>query len=139
MIKKEKNNKLNQLVDYVKSNNAFYTRFYQEVNTPIEDINMLPILQRKFIRENSDEIISNEYSKEKLKHDCTNGTTEGRPLDIYKEPSEWIALDLDLWKTRRSIDREAAEKYVFYYFNGNDYSVPYKLQKKEIEQHYSSQ
>lgn len=124
-----KEQKLNELVDYVKSNNPFYSRFYENVNIPIKDMTTLPILYRKHIRENSDEIISYGFVKEKLKRDRTNGTTEGKPLDIYKEPSEWIALDLDLWKARRSINREAAEKYAFYYFNGKDFSVPYRLQK----------
>lgn len=130
MIDEKKEKKLNQLVDYVEKNNRFYAKFYKEVRMPIKDINELPVLQRKFIREHSDEIISDGYEKENLKYDCTNGTTEGRSLSVYKEPSEWVALDLDLWKSRRIINREAAEKYAFYYYNGKDYSIPYRLQKK---------
>lgn len=127
MITDSKKNKITSLIEFAKDNNRFYSDFYKDYDLSSEDLSCLPVLERRFIREHSEEIISNGYCKDNLKHDHTNGTTEGKPLDIYKTDTEWIALDLDLWKTRRRINKKASEKYAFYYFNGNDYSEPYRL------------
>ena len=122
----DKNKKLNELIDYVKVNNQFYKKFYENIETPIKNVSKLPILERKMIRENADEIISLGYEKDKLKYDRTNGTTEGNPLEIFKTKSEWISLDFDLWSIRRKIDKDSAQKYAFYYYNGDDFSEPYR-------------
>lgn len=122
--------KLNSLLEYVKFNNKFYNKFYENIELPVNSIDQLPILKRKMIRENEDDIISIGFDKNKLKYDRTNGTTEGVPLPIYKLQSEWIALDFDLWNIRRKINKEAAKKYAFYYYNGDDYSEPYRLYVK---------
>lgn len=119
--------KLNQLLTYVCKENDFYSKFYIGVELPVNSIKNLPILQRSHIRECGNSIISNTYKNKKLKYDRTNGTTEGKPLEIYKTNTEWIALDLDLWNVRRSINKKAAKKYAFYYFNGDNYSEPYRL------------
>lgn len=130
-MKNSKLNKLNSLLNYVKENNEFYKEFYKDITLPIKNINELPILERKRIRLDINKMISNGYEKEKLKYDKTNGTTEGKPLDIYKTESEWITQDLDLWRIRRNINKEAAKRYVFYYYNGNDFSEPYRCFKSE--------
>lgn len=117
-----KNQKLNELLEYAINNNEFYRKLYNNVYLPINDTKEVPILYREEIRKSKIEIISHPYSISELKHDQTNGTTEGKPLDLYRTEQEWIASDLNLWKIRRRIDRIAAQKYAFYYFNGSNFS-----------------
>lgn len=114
--------RLNELLEYAKGRNEFYRRLYNNVNLPISNVKEIPILYRDKIRKSKNEIISQPNSISELKHDQTNGTTEGKALDIYRTEQEWIACDLNLWKTRRRINRIAAQKYAFYYFNGSNFS-----------------
>lgn len=131
MENKDKVYKLMDLIDYVRNNNIFYQNLYSQVKFPIQSLEELPILKRKDIRKNTEAIISKDYDIAKLKYDKTNGTTEQIPLGIYKTSSELISLDLALWGKRRQINSIAAQNYAFYYYNGNDFSVEYKLHKSK--------
>ena len=117
---------LNALLDFLKEHNKFYAKKLERVSLPISSVLQLPILYRKDIREYSEEIISDIVRKEEIKIDYTNGTTEGKALKILKTKAEWIEADFALWKQRREIDKKAAKRYAFYYYNGDDYSVGVK-------------
>lgn len=113
---------LNELIVYLKKYNQFYKKKYENVSVPIKSILEVPFLYREEIRDNPNEIISEVIHEKKMKKDYTNGTTEGRPLEIIKTEEEWIQADFALWKIRRQIDRKSAARYAFYYFNGENYS-----------------
>jgi phenylacetate-coenzyme A ligase PaaK-like adenylate-forming protein len=122
---------LNSLLMYVVENNSYYRNLYRDINIPINRIEQLPLLLRSDIRANKDAIISALYDITKLKYDKTNGTTDGKPVDIYKTHGEWVNADMSLWRKRRSINRAASRRYAFYYYNGNDYSKTCKIFKSE--------
>lgn len=110
-------NKLNSFINYLLEHNSFYSEMYNEISLEKINVDQLPILHRRDIRNNYEKIISDEYDINELNKEYTNGTTEGEPLTIYKTSLERIGLDIKLWNIRRNLNAEAAKNYAFFYYN----------------------
>lgn len=80
--------RLQKIWDFIWKNNSFYKNRFIEAGLTFDslkepaDISLLPILTKKDIRSNTDSIISTGFSKDKLQHFKTGGST-GKALDIY--------------------------------------------------------
>jgi phenylacetate-CoA ligase len=80
--------RLQKIYAFIWKNNTFYRqRFLDAGLTPDtlkepEDIQRLPVLTKKDIRQNPDELLSNGYEQSSLLHFKTGGST-GKALDIY--------------------------------------------------------
>lgn len=80
--------KLGKLLEYVWENNTFYrARFEAAGITPArvrspKDLQLIPILTKEEVRNNTSQMISRDFDISKLMHFKTGGST-GKSLDIY--------------------------------------------------------
>lgn len=97
-------NRLKNLVEYAYQHVPFYRNYYDEKGfapnmlKSLADVQYIPVVEKKDIRTNLSEFLSEEYSLKMLTQSTTGGTT-GQPLKLYKNPSTsvevmgWRAFD----------------------------------------------
>ena len=85
--------RLQRIIRYAYEKVPFYNEMMknsgikpEEIKTS-DDLNKLPIIRKKDIRENRGEIVSRDFDIKKLKMKSTSGST-GEPLSIYLSPRE---------------------------------------------------
>lgn len=96
--------KLKEQIIYAYTHVPFYKKLYHDINLDaiqcIEDLEMLPIIDKTIIRENENDMISDEYNKESLMIKTTSGST-GMPLSLYMTSDttlkEW-AFIVHIWE-----------------------------------------
>lgn len=82
-------NKRAALVTYAYNHCSFYRDLYNKAGfhpsqlKSEQDWQKVPVLEKQMIRDNADEIVSDEYDKAKLGSITTGGST-GKPLKVYK-------------------------------------------------------
>lgn len=85
---------LKKLVKYSYNNVNYYKELFDKYNInpdikSINDFKKIPFLTKKIIRNNTNKLISEKYSKHELNYATTGGST-GKPLELYKDPRESI-------------------------------------------------
>ncbi len=91
------NKKLNELLIYSINNCKFYSRINSSKKI---DINDFPIINKKIVRENTDEFISKKYKKSKLNKIQSSGST-GLRSEVYlseDEISTTRAIMINWWE-----------------------------------------
>jgi len=86
-IKEYQWKKLISLLRYAKKNVPYYKNLLEDIdlkNLDVEEFRKIPFLDKKKIKDNFDEIISEEYERSDLKHNSTSGST-GERLEFYKD------------------------------------------------------
>lgn len=82
--------KLKRIVSYAYHNTSYYKRIMDERGlspdfiVSLKDIERLPILTKKIIQENTNDLISKQYNKSELIQDASGGST-GEPTLYYKD------------------------------------------------------
>lgn len=85
------NEELKKLIKHSYENVPYYKRIFNELKlTPsdiktVEDLPKLPILTKEIVRNNTADLIAQNYNPESLIHDTTSGTT-GKITEIYLDP-----------------------------------------------------
>ena len=80
--------RLKAVVRYAYENSRFYNSRFKEAGVRpeeiknVEDLNRLPLLRKEELRENVEQVVSNEFQISRLKVMRTSGST-GRPLSVY--------------------------------------------------------
>ncbi|MBK5240622.1 phenylacetate--CoA ligase family protein [Clostridium sp.] len=112
--------KIKGIIKYSYENVPYYTRLFNENNIKPEDIQSfddlkkIPYLTKDIIRNNTDDLVSRKYNKEKLDYVTTGGTT-GIPMGFYQDKHrEWeveCAYTANLW-SRIGYDKGKSYKMV---------------------------
>lgn len=113
------NEEIDKYLTYLKENNIYYGQKLKNIHVNNYEFTDINILTKQDIRNNSDEIISKGYSKETLNREQTNGTTEKKPLILYKSTKERIQLDMQLWKSRFKLSKTAPLRCNVYYYDAD--------------------
>jgi len=85
-LKKYKDKRLRNLIDYVYTYVPFYHKKFRELGLKpndfksVKDLNMIPIIQKNEIRNNLKDMISTEFNTQDLKMLSTSGSTGRRGL-----------------------------------------------------------
>lgn len=98
--------KLNELLTHAYDNVPYYTRVFDDKNlkpsdiTNIEDLKLLPILTKKIIKDNLNDLKATNLPESKFEHVTTGGST-GDPMAFYYEKGvsraqEWAFIKT-LW------------------------------------------
>lgn len=133
-IKELQDKYFKKFFNYTISNSIFYKNFYSTINISkiksIDDIEMLPILEKETLRENLEHVYT--ISKEKAIISHTGGTT-GKSLEIYytKEDMQERMAILHYWEREHGIsqgERRAS-------FNGRQFIS--RSQRKKIFWRYN--
>lgn len=117
---------LQSILKYAYKNVNYYRRIFDERNLKpedirnFEDLTKLPYLTKEIIKENLDDLISNQHKKTSLFY-LTTGGSSGTPLGFYENikvsgPMEW-AFVTHLWK-RVGYDVKKRNRFVI--FRGNN-------------------
>jgi phenylacetate-CoA ligase len=101
------NSKLKNLIKFVYSHNKYYRKVFNNLNlkpediTSVEDLRNLPVLNKKVIRENYEEMKSNGYEQFKPRVRATSGSTgEALHFILDRETHSWAhAYMLLAWYT----------------------------------------
>ncbi len=116
--KQEKN--LEKLIKHAYLNTTYYkTLFnknsvsYNDLSNPASAIRKIPVLTKKLIRENNDDIIAKNIAMDRLTKDSTGGST-GTPLSFYRDKECFLKrkaqeLFFDKW-----IGYEIGDKVAFF-------------------------
>lgn len=87
----------------------------------------IPLLEKKYVREDSEQFLDINVSKDELSVDSTSGT-EGKPIMCYRSKKERFLCSNSLWKQRRKFvkDLRPSDKFArFYAFRNKDSKVVY--------------
>lgn len=94
-------NKRKEIVNFAYANIPFYKEYYDKCNfNPSQlkseiDWNLVPILEKEMLRDNSGSLINPNLSYNQLKKSTTGGST-GMPITVYFDKR--IALDVFSWR-----------------------------------------
>ncbi|PEV14640.1 hypothetical protein CN418_15090 [Bacillus thuringiensis] len=110
---------VDQYIEFLKNNNAYYSNALKKIDITDYNFSDIKLLTKQDIRNNSNEIITNGFSKNSLNLEKTNGTTEKFPLTLYKTTEERVKLDLQLWKARFKLNPQAALRCNVYYYDSD--------------------
>lgn len=98
-------NELNKLLLHSYNTVPYYRRAFNECNIKLplenlEDIKLIPVLTKKDVQKNYKELLSEEYSVERIKHFTTGGST-GEPLKLSCSWEAWkneLAFTHFIWE-----------------------------------------
>ena len=109
--------KLKTLIKYVYENNKFYHDWLSKQNvTPsdikkVEDIKKIPIIDKKTINENFQDIISKGFEVNKLLKERTSGSS-GKPLFLYFNPYEDLVRKAKHIRSNKNIGQRLRDNWV---------------------------
>ncbi len=94
-------NKLLEIVSYACENVDFYRNKSDLYKlNDVSEFRNIPLLTKNDIQNNINEFLSNEYDFSSLIKENTSGSS-GKTLTIYKDVSERVKADMQLWKRRK--------------------------------------
>lgn len=110
------NEKLRDIIAHAYESVPYYNKLFKNMNLVPEDIKTkkdlykLPIMTKKDITSNFNDLISNKHRRQELKVGHTSGTT-GSPLGILWDRNVEIAANAILWRHRRWAGFEFGDRY----------------------------
>lgn len=117
----EKNKKaLFDIISMAYKKVPFYRNFWQ-LDIPCfqkftyEFYQNIPLLEKKYIRENSERFINEDFSSSELYSETTSGT-EGNPIICYRSKNEQLLYAASQWKNRRTFIPDLSPKDRFAHF-----------------------
>lgn len=131
--------KLRDIVNYAYKNVDYYHELYKNINFNRPNFfEEIPLLHKKEVQNQLSQFISKEYDIRDLLKENTSGSS-GQTLTIYKDKTERIKADLNLWKMRKKYYKDILNAKIikFYayrrkdnclisdpvYFNGNEINL----------------
>jgi len=105
-IREYQDERLRNLVGHAYRTVPYYRRRFDDLKLrpddvkTVEDLQKLPVLTKEDVRENFEEMVSSEFSRDKLVFCHTSGTT-GKSLQFYQEPRAIQFRWAVWWRHRR--------------------------------------
>jgi len=117
--------KLKKLLNHAYANVPFYRKRFDQMGiTPVdirtrEDFCRLPLVCKDDIRANEDELVAQNYSKSRMHHDTTSGST-GVPIGVYHDRHYIPMENAAFLRLRRWFGVEPGDKVVWIWGRRDD-------------------
>jgi len=118
---------LRELVEHAYTTVPYYRRLFAELGLKpgdidsVDDLQKLPLLERRQLQENLDDFISEAIAKSEVKYFDTSGST-GKPLVFAYDSDYWTRRTANLLRTEMMCGYKPGDRVVYIY--GMDYNCP---------------